>query len=192
VAKIINFPKKRLRGERIINKNGSDRPALPQGFLGIGGSRNPDSRRPLLISIPAELKIFVDYSRSLQEMIALGNYNWVSEDITEDLFFVKEQGLIELTPKLIQLDAKAEIEEAKSMLNEQGLRPGNVMELLAVGATYPYFQRKFPIVALGSLYQSEHKRRVPFIFECDLGRSFGLDWDYKEWDRVYRLLAFDK
>jgi len=121
-------------------------------------------------------RIVVDYSKSLVHMIAAGDYDWVNSDISEDHFLVRGQGKVELNPELIHYGKFMDSDDIVRDMDNRGLRPATLPELLAFGATYPDKQREFPIVALGSVWRpwggircvaclcGAGSRRVLFLF----------------------------
>ena len=84
-------------------------------------------------------------------------------------------------------------DEVLKKLEKLGLRPATLPELLAFGATYPNKQRKFPIVALGSVWRYwEGYRFVPYLWENGARRDLGLGWLERGWDAYYRFAAVRK
>lgn len=98
--------------------------------------------------------VIVNCSKSLDEMIKAGNYDWVNWDISEKHFPVQGQGQTELNIELIHYGKHMESDDVVRDLEGYGLRPATLSELLAFGAAYPNKQREFPIVALGSVWRS--------------------------------------
>ena len=137
-------------------------------------------------------KIVVDYTKSLEQMIAAGCYDWVNPDITAERFPITGDGQVELEPELIHIGRDMSSDEVIADLDKRGLRPGTIAELLAFGATYPEVQREFPIVALGSVAEVHGYRRVACLYRSDSERNLHLDWFDSDWDGLYRFLAFRK
>jgi hypothetical protein len=107
--------------------------------------------------------IIVDYGKSVEEMVAAGQYDWEDGDITSKNFRKSGTGVVAVSTELVCLDKS--ISRPMSMvahLKANGFRPATLAELLAFGATYPETQRQFPVVALGSSrYNSEGYRFFP-------------------------------
>ncbi len=131
----------------------------------------------------------IDYRMSLQQMIAAGNYDWVNGDITTQRFPHAQDGQTEITVELIHFDRTISSEDAIDELRHRGLRPATIAELLAYGARFPEEQRKFPIIALGSVAGLGGGRDVPSLDGCGGGRDLGLDWWDGGWGGDCRFLA---
>ena len=135
----------------------------------------------------------VDYSKTFEQMIAAGSYDWVSSDITSEHFPVKGTGEIELEGQLIHYGRNMSSEAVLADLDQRGLRPATMAELLAFGAKYPELQRQFPIVELGSVWQSpDGDRDVGCLGRGGRGRGLRLGWFEDDWYADCRFLAFRK
>lgn len=140
--------------------------------------------------------VSVDYTCTLVEMIKAGKYDWVNDNITEKNFpihrpsvseaatgdggpyrvpGVQNNGNIELG--LVHLNKVASEEEVLRHLEQLGLRPAKIEELLAFGEKYPDIQREFPIVALGSRWRaSDGLWCVAFLGRAGDKRDLSLSW----------------
>jgi hypothetical protein len=137
------------------------------------------------------LRIVVDYSKSLAEMVKAGKYNWVNIDITADHFPVKGSGKTDLIAEILGYGDYVSSEEIIKDMDRRGFRPATIAELLAFDEAYPDKQREFPIVALGSVWQNPNDLVfVVYLLEQNSRRSLalwcGLWYDY------HRFLAFRK
>lgn len=141
---------------------------------------------------PLELRIIVDYAESLEEMIAAGNYDWKNSDITPEHFPILGKGKVELKPHLIHFNRVIDSDDVLKSPEMIGKRPGKIEELLAFGKTYPEMQRKFPVVALGSVAGLDGHRRVACLDEGRSERELYLNWRVDGWDESCRFLAFDE
>ena len=139
-----------------------------------------------------DLKIVVDYDLSLQEMIAAGQYDLVNDDITPERFPVIGKGVMQLIPQLVHFNRNISSDDAEKELDKKGLRPATLAELLAFGKTYPEVQRKFPVVALGSVAEINGDRFVAYLDRGGSGRSLGLRYRDRAWRAYCRFLAFPK
>lgn len=136
--------------------------------------------------------IIVDYSKSLQQMIEAGGYDYANPDITAEHFPVAE-GQAELEAVLLHFNLRIGSDEALQLMGAQGFRAGSLPELCAFGARHPDVQRQFPIVALGSVWtDSGGSRFVASLWGNHGKRSLFLDWFEDDWDPYYRFLAFRK
>jgi len=137
--------------------------------------------------------IVVDYSLSLAEMVKAGKYDWVNDDITAKHFPAKGEGKKELAIELIHFNRRTSSEEALQEMDKQGFRPATIEELLALGSAYPELQRKFPIAALGSVWQDPNGyRHVPCLGESVSRRSLHLHWLGGGWGGDWRFAAVRK
>lgn len=135
----------------------------------------------------------VDYSQSLKEMIAAGKYGYANENITSSNFPFKGKGKIELEAQLVHFGKFMSSEAVLVELDKMGLRPATLPELLAFGATHSEEQRKYPVVALGSVWQSPSGYRgVPALWVDGSGRYLGLSWFEYDWYEYDRFLAVRK
>lgn len=151
-----------------------------------------DDFRKLLGLEPIELRIMVDYSLSIEAMVALGKYDWKNGSITAERFPITRNSKHERTAQLIHFNRAISSDAAEKKLNKMRLRAGTIEELLAFGATFPETQRKFPIVALGSVAELGGHRYVSCLGRNRSGRSLYLDWRGNDWSEVCRFLTFAK
>ncbi len=144
---------------------------------------------------PTELKlgdsfpITIDYTQSLAEMIKSGKYDWSNSDITEKRFPVKGESQVELSGELVHLNRYLSSEEVIKEIERRAMRPAKIEELLGFGAKYPEEQRKYPIIALGSVAEVGGFRYVPFLGRHNSERYLRLTWWGSVWSDFYRFLA---
>lgn len=138
--------------------------------------------------------VVIDYGLSLSEMIKLGKYDWVNNDITENHFPVKGVGKKEIVIELVHFNLILNSEDAIKEMTERGLRSATIEELLGLGAAYPDIQRKFPIVAIGSVWQGPDSgdRYVPCLNESASERDLHLSWLDSGWYESWRFAAVRK
>ncbi len=171
------------------NRNGV-RAALKLGALAPRGDQN--------IATAAGSAIVVDYSMTLEQLIAAGKFDWLNNDINSDQFPVKGEGKAEYETKLFQFDGNISSENAVIKIKEfdpaNPWEPAKIEHLLAFGSKYPDEQRKHPILALGSVGNPTFfgKRNVPYLYRRVTGRSLHLDWWSNEWHPFYQFLAIRK
>ncbi len=119
--------------------------------------------------------IAVNYSLSMKEAIAAGNYDWKNDKITAKNFPTKRIGKTNLEIIFVKFDEVMISEDVLRELNEKGLRAAELPELLAFGAKYPDAAREFPMVALGSVSkESTDIRHVPYLSKDAGGNGIGL------------------
>src|ERR1700733_12272386 len=125
----------------------------------------------------------VDYSKSLQEMIAPGHYDWINPSITPKRFPISGTSDVQFEVKLFHFDRFISSEEAVEAIKaedpQRPWEPAQIEALLAYGAQNPDEQRKYPIIALGSVAELSGHRSVPCLNRSgDDGRDLYLYW----WD----------
>jgi hypothetical protein len=149
-----------------------------------------------------EFTVPVNYRRQLSTAVKAGQYDWVNEsfptlywedwtspDKEQDHF--PKRGRADARMKLIKpkrgLDPRDVIEE----LAFYGLRPANIVELLAFGECIPVSQQENPIIALGSIVRRDGTNDVAVLFgESDPPeRKLGLHRFGGRWSTADRFLA---
>jgi hypothetical protein len=144
-------------------------------------------------TIDATSIITVDYGKSLQEMIASGHYDWANSDITPKRFPIAGSGTVPLEVKLFHFDRHISSEDAVAAITAQDPQhpwePAKIEHLLAYGAKSSDEQRKYPIIALGSVAAVDGGRRVPCLRVRGRRRSLYLRWWGHGWDGDGRFLA---
>lgn len=117
-------------------------------------------------------RLIVDYSKSLDAMIAAGEYDVVVP--TNASFELKADGGKEavLTAKLIHFKNAASSTDAIALMKKDGGRPATIEELLACGAQWQSLQRKYKIAALGSVSLDGGNLVVPCLSGDDRRRIF--------------------
>lgn len=136
------------------------------------------------------LSVVVNYDLSLNGMIKAGKYDWVNQDITAEHFPIKGEGESKLNLEFFHFNRIMESDEVFAEMDEAGYRPATIEELLALGAQYPEEQRKYFIVALGSVWQRPHGYRVvPCLWSDVRERNLNLNWLDNRWNANYRFAA---
>jgi len=152
-------------------------------------------REQCMLQVVGGPKIFpvtVDYTKSLDEMIKAGGYDWKNEDITAERFPVKGEGTAERKLVLVHLGRDATTDEALAEMKRRGLKPAGIEDLLAFGAEYPDEQRKLLIIVLASSWvDADGRRGFPDLDEDAGLREFDLrwNWDGLRWRGDCRFLA---
>lgn len=131
----------------------------------------------------------VNYTLSLADMIAMGHYDWVSDNITAKHFPNLGSGKAEIVAELVQFDRTISTIKVIAELARRGFRPATLAELLAYGAKFPEDQHKFPIVALGTEAVVNGERLVAYLDRSDAGRVLDLGWMDVVWHGRDRFLA---
>ena len=138
-------------------------------------------------------RLVVNYNQSLADMVSTGKYDWVNSDITEKHFPNTRRGKEEVSLHLVHFNRNIGSEDALRELDKMGFRPATIEELLAFGAQNPEEQRKYPIVALGSVWRHLRGGRcVPSLWLGGAGRRLGLGWWGVDWHSHCRFAAVSK
>ena len=148
----------------------------------------------LIVQAPGQVvHVTVDYTDSLEGMIAAGRYDWKNNDINAKNFPIQGAGNIAVSTILVHFNRYISTADALAELDKLGLRPATLPELLAVGAKETKLQKQFPIIALGSVWQSPHGDRcVPCLGYDGSERELGLSRIGHGWIDVCRFLAVRK
>ncbi len=140
--------------------------------------------------------VTVDYSKTLAQMIATGNFGWTNPEIKDSNFpFFNGGGAVAVNFELVHFNAKLTAKEIDAVLSQMGDRPATLWEILAFAAKFPDLQRQFPIVALAPLVVNRDYRCVSYLDRDGRGRSISLIWanDVNDrWDEHYRYLVVRK
>ena len=113
---------------------------------------------------------------SLSEMIALGKYNWINSDINAENFPIDKPIRDDEETRLFHFDRVISSAEVEAEMAKEGWKPAKIWHLLFWGAKNPEEQKKYPIVALGSVWRG--------LVPC-------LDWDDIDRERYLYLIRFD-
>lgn len=142
------------------------------------------------------IKLIVDYSKSLDQMILAGKYDWKNPSITEKNFPLLDglKGRIFiLSGKLFIFNKKISSNDAIIEMKSLGYRPANLAELLVLGKNYPDLQKKNPIISLGSVWQNtDNRKNVPVIGFQIFKRWLYLRWFDDIWQEYYSFLGVSK
>ncbi len=146
-----------------------------------------------LCPLPSEpIVLIVDYSQTLEVMIAAGRYDWKNNDITAKRFPIEGKGTVEFEAALFHFDKDISSEDAKKQIEEAGYEVGKIEHVLSFGANYPEEQRKFPIIGLGSVGKVIGRRGVPYLCGLDSGRGLSFSWWGSGWRAGCRFLGVRK
>ena len=127
----------------------------------------------------------------LADMIAAGKYDWVNSNINEENFSPETLALGS-EPKLYHFNCNTSLENAITLMDKDGYRPGTLGDILTYGAKNPEEQREYPIIALGSVVSVGGSRYVACLAGDDSERGLDLYWFGGGWGARYRFLAVCK
>ena len=137
--------------------------------------------------------IAVDDSKSLQDMMADGNYDWVNPAITPKGFPITAVGIVQFETKVFHFNRYISSEDAVEAITADDRRhfwePAKIEGLLAYGMKNPNGQRQYPIVGLGSFAGVLGSRYVPYLYGHGAGRGLDLLWWDVVWYGHFRFLA---
>lgn len=137
--------------------------------------------------------VMVNYDLPLKEMIKAGEYDWVNSDITQKYFPVKGNGQAERELILVHFGRSMSSDKVLNELTRQGLKPAKIEDLLALGSLRKELQRKFPIIAFGSVWTiPDGYRFVTYLSGRDSERRLDLYWYDLVWGDICRFLASRK
>jgi len=143
-----------------------------------------------------QLRLTVDYSMSLKQMIGVSQYDSVDENITPERFPIVGADVVRFEARLFnfgrRISSEAADEEIKTADKKDPWESAKIEHLLAFGAAYPDVQRKFPVVALGSSCEIHGDRLVPGLWGRGSERRLSLDWWVGGWRDGCRFLAVRK
>jgi hypothetical protein len=128
---------------------------------------------------------------TIKKLLAAGHYDWTSPDLTDAHFPLKRKGTTQVLVEPVDFGLSRIISncDAQTALKQRGINPATIEHLLTFGATYPDEQRKYPIVALGSVARVHNYPCVPFLATDGSSRFAGiLTWE-DEWSSAMRFLA---
>jgi len=147
-----------------------------------------------MVDLPENITLSVDYSRTLEAMITACGYYWWNSDITAKRFLVRGEGIEQSEAKIFIVDRNMSSALIVEMIKAAGWDPSKVEHLIAFGEKYPEEQRKYPIIALGSVAKIGGYLGAPRLYWAGTGRSLGLYWWDVDcsWNVGHRFLAVRK
>ncbi len=130
------------------------------------------------------IKLNIDYSENLEDLIKRGKYDWVDSNINSSNFPNDRKDKEKIELKLIHFGEGITTKEVLKELEAKNLRPANLYELLNLGIKESELQRKFYIVTLGSVWRDpDGSRYCAYLGRHSDGRHLHLDWfDYRWYD----------
>lgn len=157
---------------------------------------NSNVQSEKVINATSEILLTVDYTKTVEQAIADGNYDWKNNDVTTKNFPISPEMIgkkVEVATKLFHFNRDISSDDAISEMDKDGYRPVTLIELLVLGFLFPELQRQFPIVALGSVWRRARDRRfVPCLYVDGSGRLLYLGWFDVVWSAHYRFLGVHK
>ncbi len=164
------------------------RTQLDNMLLGDNGDEVEAELKKFVAKLPCWMAKQIS-APSLNELITLGKYDWVDENITDVNFPIPEGFAFGLEPKLYHFNRYISSRNVIKEMEKDGFRPATIWDLLDYGAKNPELQRQFPIVALGSVEQMDSLRRVAYFSRRGVARILVLSWFEDDWPGQFRFLA---
>lgn len=130
--------------------------------------------------------------KTLKQFIQAGKFDYVNKNINDTNFpdFAKMPN--EKT-ELVHFDKVINSDDVLKELESKSMRPANLKELLQFAIDNPDEQRKYSIIALGSVWQDwGGDRRVPCLWFGSGERYLDLVWFENDWYEYNRFLAVRK
>ena len=149
---------------------------------------------PIQVSVVATLTqagqktITVLQNITTLERIAIGKHEWKNPEITNKRFPHDPMTVGEWEYDLYHPNRIISSDDAKSGAEVDGWLVAKAENLLALGQAFPEEQRKFPIIALGSVCEGDGSRRVLGLWSSASERSVNLYYWRGGWDPDYRFL----
>jgi len=145
----------------------------------------------IVLKNPSDSLIVVDYGQNLAAMIKVNQFDWFDTQLINAASFPMPSQKVgqkeTLAIKLFDFSGSLTVEAAIAKIIKAGYRPATIFELLAFGTYYPELQKQFPIIALGSPWQSYGG--FPYL-SFNMGRrTIDLAWNQYELGADFRFLA---
>lgn len=128
----------------------------------VHGQNNDSS---LYVNVIYPLK--VDYNKSLKEMITLGKYDVVNNNVIkywESSSLGTKKGVVELSVKIFSFKGPMSVDELKKLIKTNHLSPATLEELLSFRIMYPRVSEELAIFAIGSDPQDQTIGSRPCIY----------------------------
>ena len=174
--------------EAIDNKKLS----IPEAIVLINGKT--ENNKPLPST--DDIKLTVDYSKTVEQAVADGKYDYKNSDITVKNFPISPAMIgkkVDIAGRLFHFDRNISSEDVIKEMDKENCRPAVLMEALALAAAHPELQREFPIIALGSVWRiSSGGRQVPCLVVIGSARELNLNYFVSDWSAHCRFFGVRK
>jgi len=140
------------------------------------------------------LPFTVDYSLTVEEM--MGKAKLVNSNVTSANFPIPKElagKKVDKIADLLDFNRFISSDDAITETSEKNCDSATIFEQLAFAATYPDLGKKFPIVALGTVWRdASDDRLVPDLYFDDNKRKFYLVRFSTDWGDYCRFLGVRK
>ncbi|KKW43171.1 MAG: hypothetical protein UY93_C0004G0023 [Parcubacteria group bacterium GW2011_GWA1_56_13] len=144
-------------------------------------------------NMPDTWHLWVDYEQSLQMMLMAGHYDLKFGDFPPRLFPLEGKGRVEFEARYFSFEGRMSTQSVVEWIahgNGIGFwSPARVEHLFSHGAAFPNEQRKFSIVGLGSIVNTNSKNYAPVLHGSSFERVVALGWCDNDWPADIRFLA---
>ncbi len=138
----------------------------------------------------------VEYAgeETLRQLLKLGKYDWMNNDVSDKNFPQKKTGRESITLRLVNFERVVSTKDVLAELKQARLRPANPAEILVLGAKHPEIQQQFPIIALGQNWLLPNRDRmvVCLAWHSMLRRVHLLCQYRRDWPMHCRFAAVEK
>jgi len=146
-----------------------------------------------VISFITKFTVLVDETLSVEEAVKLGSFDRSNENITSVNFPKPASGQkLEKEVVLFHFGRNMSSEAVIAEMDKAGYKPATIWDLLGLAVKEPDLQRKFPILALGSVCRLNGHRRVAYLCESSGDRRLSLDYFGSDWSGCFRFAGVRK
>lgn len=145
----------------VINKLGGER--------GVDRFLNDEVEMVMKINtfITHAFKCLVDETQEVEDAVRAGNFDYVSSDITNENFPRKNYGWkMKKEIILFRFNTRMSFGEIVNAMDKTGYKPATVFDLISLAVEKPSIQKKFTIVALGSIREVKRYRQKNRFVTC--------------------------
>lgn len=136
--------------------------------------------------------VLVDETKTVEELVREGKFNWSNSDITSKNF-PKHGGKTEKREiSLFHFNKTMTSDQVIDEMDKAGYRPATIWELLCLAVAQPNIQREFPVIALGSVCVIGGNRHVADLCRLAGWRYLDLLWFGHVWNDRCRFAGVRK
>lgn len=146
-----------------------------------------------LSRITDDVFLEVDYTKTVEQVIAGSNYEWKVTGINSENFPISPEMVgkkVVVSAAIFWPNYDISSEEIVSELDKVGYRPATLMELLFLRILFPRLQGQFIVVAPGSIWcDDKRSQSVPYLDVVGFKYGLGLVCPDDKWGNFYYFLA---
>lgn len=160
------------------------------------GQRGQSTVTPKSGSRTREFALEVPYrgTETIQQLLRLGDYDWHNSDVSDEHYPQRGTKNRSIVMRLDNFKRVMGTDDVLGRFEESGLRPANPAELLTLGASYPWIQNRYPIIAFGQKWRlpNEDELVVCLAWHSMLRRVHLLCQFRRDWPSHCRFAAVVK